>query len=50
MYYSMIGIIGGIGVGYSTGYKLQTAFNTFWAFAIALAHSENVTAEAPEYD
>ena len=26
---SMIGIIGGIGVGYSAGYKWQTVFNTF---------------------
>ena len=33
--YSMIGIIGGIGVGYSAGYKWQTAFNTFGALAIA---------------
>lgn len=32
---SMIGIIGGIGVGYSAGYKWQTAFNTFGALAIA---------------
>lgn len=31
----MIGIIGGIGVGYSAGYKWQTAFNTFGALAIA---------------
>ena len=29
--YSLIGIIGGIGVGYSAGYKWQTAFNTFWS-------------------
>ena len=33
--YSMIGIIGGIGVGYSAGYKWQTAFNTFGALSIA---------------
>ena len=33
--YSMIGIIGGIGVGYSAGYKWQTTFNTFGALAIA---------------
>lgn len=33
--YSMIGMIGGIGVGYSAGYKWQTAFNTFGALAIA---------------
>lgn len=33
--YSLIGIIGGIGVGYSAGYKWQTAFNTFGALAIA---------------
>lgn len=33
--YSMIGIIGGIGVGYSAGYRWQTAFNTFGALAIA---------------
>lgn len=32
---SMIGIIGGIGVGYSAGYKWQTVFNTFGALAIA---------------
>ena len=31
----MIGIIGGIGVGYSAGYKWQTVFNTFGALAIA---------------
>ena len=33
--YSLIGIIGGIGVGYSAGYRWQTAFNTFGALAIA---------------
>lgn len=33
--YSMIGIIGGIGVGYSAGYRWQTAFNTFGALSIA---------------
>ena len=32
---SMIGIIGGIGVGYYAGYKWQTVFNTFGALAIA---------------
>ena len=31
----MIGIIGGIGVGYSAGYKWQTVFNTVGALAIA---------------
>ena len=30
-----IGIIGGIGVGYSAGYAWQTAFNTFGALSIA---------------
>ncbi len=33
--HSLIGIIGGIGVGYSAGYRWQTAFNTFGALAIA---------------
>ena len=31
----LLGIIGGIGVGYSAGYKCQTVFNTFGALAIA---------------
>ena len=35
--YSLIGIIGGIGVGYSAGYRWQTAFNTFGALSIASA-------------
>ena len=30
-----IGMIGGIGVGYSAGYPWQTAFNTFGALSIA---------------
>ena len=30
-----IGMIGGIGVGYSAGYAWQTAFNTFGALSIA---------------
>lgn len=30
-----IGIIGGIGVGYSAGYAWQTVFNTFGALSIA---------------
>ena len=33
--YAYIGIIGGIGVGYSAGYPWQTAFNTFGALSIA---------------
>ena len=33
--YPYIGIIGGIGVGYSAGYAWQTAFNTFGALSIA---------------
>ena len=33
--YAFIGIIGGIGVGYSAGYAWQTVFNTFGALAIA---------------
>ena len=35
--YSLIGIIGGIGVGYSAGYRWQTVFNTFGALSIASA-------------
>ena len=33
--YPYIGMIGGIGVGYSAGYAWQTAFNTFGALSIA---------------
>lgn len=33
--YTFIGLIGGIGVGYSAGYAWQTIFNTFGALAIA---------------
>ena len=33
--YPYIGMIGGIGVGYSAGYPWQTAFNTFGALPIA---------------
>ncbi len=33
--YPYIGMIGGIGVGYSDGYAWQTAFNTFGALSIA---------------
>lgn len=33
--YPYIGIIGGIGVGYSAGYAWQTVFNTFGALSIA---------------
>ena len=33
--YPYIGMIGGIGVGYSAGYPWQTAFNTFGALSIA---------------
>ena len=33
--YPYIGMIGGIGVGYSAGYACQTAFNTFGALSIA---------------
>lgn len=33
--YPYIGMIGGIGVGYSVGYAWQTAFNTFGALSIA---------------
>ena len=33
--YAYIGIIGGIGVGYSVGYSWQTVFNTFGALSIA---------------
>lgn len=33
--YPFIGVIGGIGVGYSAGYAWQTVFNTFGALAIA---------------
>ena len=31
----MIGIIGGIGVGYSAKYPWQTVFNTFGALSVA---------------
>ena len=34
-FYPYIGMIGGIGVGYSAGYPWQTAFNTFGALSIA---------------
>ena len=33
--YPYIGMIGGIGVGYSAGYPWQTVFNTFGALSIA---------------
>ena len=33
--YPYIGMIGGIGVGYSAGYAWQTVFNTFGALSIA---------------
>lgn len=33
--YAYIGLIGGIGVGYSAGYAWQSVFNTFGALAIA---------------
>ena len=33
--HSMIGLLGGIGVGFSAGYPWQTVFNTFGALAIA---------------
>ena len=33
--HSMLGLIGGIGVGYSAGYPWQTVFNTFGALSIA---------------
>ena len=33
--YAYIGMIGGIGVGYSASYKWQTVFNTFGALSIA---------------
>ena len=33
--YPYIGMIGGIGVGYSAGYAWQTAFNTFGALSNA---------------
>ena len=33
--YPYIGVIGGIGVGYSAGYAWQTVFNTFGALPIA---------------
>ena len=33
--YPYIGVIGGIGVGYSAGYAWQTVFNTFGALSIA---------------
>lgn len=33
--YTYIGLIGGIGVGYSAGYAWQSVFNTFGALAIA---------------
>lgn len=33
--YPFIGLMGGIGVGYSAGYEWQTVFNTFGALAIA---------------
>ena len=33
--YAFIGVIGGIGVGFSTKYSVQTVFNTFGALAIA---------------
>ena len=33
--YPYIGVIGGIGVGYSAGYSWQTVFNTFGALSIA---------------
>ena len=34
-YTHLIGMIGGIGVGYSAGYAWQTVFNTFGALSIA---------------
>ena len=33
--YAYIGMIGGVGVGYSAGYAWQTVFNTFGALSIA---------------
>lgn len=33
--YPFIGLIGGIGLGYSAGYEWQTVFNTFGALAVA---------------
>lgn len=33
--HSMLGLLGGIGVGYSAGYPWQTVFNTFGALSIA---------------
>ena len=33
--YPYIGMIGGVGVGYSAGYSWQTVFNTFGALSIA---------------
>ena len=33
--YAYIGMIGGIGVGYSASYRWQTVFNTFGALSIA---------------
>lgn len=33
--YAFIGVIGGIGVGFSTKYSWQAVFNTFGALAIA---------------
>ena len=41
---SMIGIIGGIGVGYSAGYKWQTVFNTFGALAIIIRTADGTAA------
>ena len=34
-FHPMIGLLGGIGVGYSAGYPWQTVFNTFGALSIA---------------
>ena len=34
-FYPYIGMIGGLGVGYSASYEWQTVFNTFGALSIA---------------
>ena len=39
--YSLIGIIGGIGVGYSAGYRWQTAFNTLTGYVSGILYIKN---------
>lgn len=39
--YSLMGIIGGIGVGYSAGYRWQTAFNTLTGYVSGILYIKN---------